>query len=488
MMKLTISRILLAGSSIAVFLSIFGHQWVSAQVQGEWSLYHRLSTEQGKASDSAVASDGYGYVHTFWSEEVGDYRTLIQYARFDGKSWTSAVDLYITNPTIPINNVSAAVDPANNLHLIWTQGQNGPVFYIRAPSHDALSAQRWTKPKRVDIPASRVYLQVDSNGVLHVLYGRIATQDPGVYYVRSMDNGLTWTDSHKLDPDILPDYVPGSIGFMLDGEDGLHAVWYYVGLLEVGGDWPRYAHSLDGGRNWSAPLTIDRDRDGTGKLDFASPVMAVSGQSVHIVWAGGALNYRNHMYSEDRGRTWSRPERIFGNLNGQAFEGLTVDGMERIHYIGQIRYPMGIYHAYWDQGRWSTPSLIYLISRNSNDPIGDRIHAHHTHPIVRAGNQLVVTFADSPIEPFRNVYAMFRDLEGLPPSRLLATPIGTLNPTPVMSAGVTPTPAGPATDLEIDPAVPQAQSPAQALWIGVITPIVFVGGTILIWITLKSRN
>ena len=81
--------------------------------------------------------------------------------------------------------------------------------------------------------------------------------------------------------------------------------------------------------------------------------MIVQGKNVHVIWAAGSLPYRNHRFSTDRGLTWSAPVQIFGELHGQAFDDLTVDRAGRVHFFAQIRYPMGIYHAYWDQSGWS---------------------------------------------------------------------------------------------------------------------------------------
>jgi hypothetical protein len=140
-------------------------------------------------------------------------------------------------------------------------------------------------------------------------------------------------------------------------------------------------------------------------LTAASPVMIVQGQTVHVIWAAGSQAYRHHRFSTDAGQTWSAPRQIFGELQGQAFDGLAVDGAGRVHFFGQIRYPLGIYHAYWDQTQWTPPSWIYLIAQEGEE-IGDRIHAHHTHPVVRAGNQLVLTFADPPADPNRRLFEM----------------------------------------------------------------------------------
>jgi hypothetical protein len=123
---------------------------------------------------------------------------------------------------------------------------------------------------------------------------------------------------------------------------------------------------------------------------------------------------------------------------------MAVDGAGRVHFFGQIRYPKGIYHAYWDQGRWTPASLIYLIAQEGEEKeveeLGDKIAAHDTHPVVRAGNQLVLTFADSPADPNRRLFAMHRMLADIAPVEMMPTPTPMATPTPVSS----PTPWQPA--------------------------------------------
>ena len=360
MRKQRISITLLA----ILLLSIFGIAPARAQDSG-WSQPYRLSSGAGKASEATLVADQYGYVHCLWSEtlfENGD--TIMQYARFDGGTWSAPNDIRIT--ALEIQNISPVVDQHGTLHIVWIEtlmGGNGPVYYTYAPASNALSVQNWAQPLQINIPAGIVRFRVDSRGVFHILYVNRA-EEIGVYYVRSKDQGQTWSEPLWLDPDILPDHTPDSLNFELDENDGLHAVWFY-GALERDGqaDWVRYIHSLDGGDTWSAPFLIDRYVEETDhSLRAASPIMTVQGQTVHVIWAAGSFPYRHHSFSNDAGLTWSAPARIFGDLHGQAFDGLAVDGAGRVHFLGQIRYPIGIYEADWDKGQWTAASLVYLIA------------------------------------------------------------------------------------------------------------------------------
>jgi hypothetical protein len=123
------------------------------------------------------------------------------------------------------------------------------------------------------------------------------------------------------------------------------------------------------------------------------------------------------------------PKQIFGELHGQAGDGFAVDGAGRVHFFAQIRYPQAIYHAYWDKNQWTSPSIVYLIAREG-EGIGDHIHAHHTHPVVRAGNQLILTFGDGPADPNRRLFAMYRPLNDLSPLEPVPTPVPTATSLP----------------------------------------------------------
>jgi hypothetical protein len=471
---------------IILLLSIFWTAPVQAQVDsGGWSPPYRLSSEDGKASEASLVADQYGNVHCFWTETLFESQnTVIKYSRFDGTTWTKPNDIYFTKQGI--RNVSPFVDKQGILHVAWAESLIGPAYYTFASANNALSAQDWAKPIRINVPARIVYLRVDSKGVFHMLYID-QTEAAGVYYIRSEDEGVTWSEPVWLDPDILPGHIPDSLSFELDEKDGLHAVWFY-GTREPGetSDWVRYIHSLDGGHTWSTPFTIDKYVEGSDHtLLTVSPTMIVQGQTVHVVWAAGILPYRNYRYSTDAGLTWSEPVQIFGELHGQAFDGLAVDGSGRVHFFGQIRYPMGIYHAYWDQTQWSRPELVYLVAEEGEN-IGNHIHAHYTFPVIRDGNQMVLSFTDPPADPNRRLFVMYRTLDDILPLENMPTP----DPTATSVAMSMPTPGRPtampelkATPTALDSAeVQQSESipaPDEAIRVALVPTLLVLVGTMI---------
>ncbi|MGH2536980.1 MAG: sialidase family protein, partial [Candidatus Promineifilaceae bacterium] len=451
-----------AAAALWLLLALGGPSPAEAQVRLGWSIPHQLSTAGRKGSEASLVADPAGYVHVFWTETLPDERSLLRYARFDGQTWSLPIDIRVSEPFTPIKTTAPAMGPDGVLHLAWVEGNNGPAYYSQAPAGLALRSQEWRRPTRIQMPADNVRLLVDASGSLHLLTTVASTSPlhPGVYYLRSADQGITWSPFVWLDPDIPAGFTPASAQFALDKQGGLHAVWFYISFLQGEGDWLRYTNSLDGGQGWSRPLTLAKESEGAADMNtFARPNLAVSGDSVHVVWAAGFLLYRNHRYSTDRGANWTAPARIFGELNGQAGDSLTVDGLGRVHFFGQIRFPMAIYHVIWDGTRWSPPGLIYFIrdatdsdqgsegeaSATSEEAIPEGIvAAHNTHAAVRLGYQLVLTFTDPPPAAERRLVVTQIGLDDLPAAA--PAPAATAGPeTEASPAAVTPvTPPSPA--------------------------------------------
>jgi len=207
--------------------------------------------------------------------------------------------------------------------------------------------------------------------------------------------------------------------------------------------------------------------------------LAVTGDTVHVVYAGNSTTQREHRYSLDRGVTWSETKRVMGNLQGQALgDGFTTDSLGRLHFFGQIRWPQGVYHSVWDPANpdagWSTPQIIYFISTNSDEGREGRYHAHSIRAATLNGNILVVTFTDEATGP---LYVTWRKLDDVPEITPLPLPTATPTATPLSTA----TPEGPLTPTPppfagTDLAVPQTPPNAGlGIWLGVIPTVLLVG-------------
>ena len=456
---------------ILLFALSFGGIWsqlaVAQEADNAWSSPYRLSSGEGEASEGFMVADDYGFLHVFWIEEgIPQSRPIIQYARFDGRNWSIPVDIRAAEG-FTIGYVSPYIDEAGIIHLMWTEGNAGPVYYMQAPAYDALSAQKWSQPIRIDVSAFELQLQIDSQGIYHLVYSDFYGADPGVYYVQSLDQGETWSFPIWLDPDIPASYAPFWMRFVVDDSDRLHITWSYMDVFEAINKWVRYTRSLDGGTNWSAPATIDEAINSEFDLRMANPGMAVSGDAVHVVWAGTAQTNRKHRYSLDGGETWEPARRIFGELHGQAAgDGLVVDVNGRIHFASHIRHPSAIWHTYWDEDHWSNLEAV-------NPSVA--INPHFVRLAIRGDNQLIMTFKPES-DATTPLYAIYRNLDDLPASEILPTP----SPTAVVKPTITATPlaatATPIPDFarggDVNPF--QRNETAYSFWVGTVISLSFV--------------
>lgn len=117
--------------------------------------------------------------------------------------------------------------------------------------------EKWTPPKSVILSSSEIYMIRDTNfatenGVIHVVWvesGFPPSSDPmGVYYSKSIDGGITWSDSKRLS------YADGDKPRIIIDSNNIHVVWIRksVAGIEL---WHQY--STDSGDRWSEAKRVD---------------------------------------------------------------------------------------------------------------------------------------------------------------------------------------------------------------------------------------
>jgi hypothetical protein len=417
-----------------LLVSMSGGQVLAQDAETAWTPpVSVLDPAAGKPmfKSNAVVSDPYGHVHMFWAQyRASDMLPTVWHSRFDGRSWSKPLDLYAGRPGSWIDQVAAAIDPGGNLHVIWTEGlipNDRPIFHTYAPISAASSAMDWQLPQRIDVHAHLINLVIDARSVLHVVFSVYPQPEPGVYHMRLRPEDARWSLPTRLDSEIPLRYLVNGLQTATDGFDGIHVTWFYANQKpQLPAHSVRYVRSIDGGGAWQRPFTLAQSEN-KESLVYAFPVIAVSGQTVHIVWAGGIpekpnLFLRHHRVSLDRGRTWTEASQILGSLNGQAFDSMAVDGQGRVHYFAQIRFPQAVYHTYWEGSRWVEPEVVYMIRQSDRVELEGRIHAHSVHATIRQGNQLVVTFENAPLEDDDAIYFTSRTMAEIPAAQVAPQP------------------------------------------------------------------
>jgi hypothetical protein len=308
-------------------------------------------------------------------------------AAVDGDTWTKPV-VALRSPSDDASDGSA-YEPTlavlgDRLHVLWSGGPDGKIWYSRAFLSDVDSAGGWEVPRPLPAPSgspsdsfetgSSPHLVADAGGTLHALYAVPVNEGRGIYYVRSDDGGETWSDS-------VPVFGAAEAGWAavdeprlaLDGNGVVHATWVRAALAA---DQPPqgvyYARSEDGGGTWSEARLVAEGAYGWPQVFANGP------GTVHLLWNAatgsrtwfhrwtGSTVQRNTTGSASDSAVegqnawggWTRPEQVpgFGNVPGPL--GLVADEGGTLHMTGLARNQSGetaLLYVTWSEGRWGEP-------------------------------------------------------------------------------------------------------------------------------------
>ncbi len=325
------------------------------QIDSGWDSPVNLSNSETQSTNPSMAVDPSGVVHVVWSEETEDGRSFISYAQLSEGNWSPANEI-AGSPNTEIADYPTLVADANGyLHLVWHG--DATLYYSRAYAPQAGEAQSWSPPAALEYiqdNIGRPHLQIDSVGVLHLVYPILLGSESGIYYMKSSDGGLNWSDptsiynNRRADRSI--DMPRLAVSAAADGR--LHVVW-------VESDYPetfppigiRYSSSSDGGETWSEATSL-----ADGPYSFPE-VITRGSDEVHMVYSGtGGDRYKFHRWSADSGTAW---EEVYRNTEVGGYQGLpalVVDSADQLHLLTTASvFQIGIdsiYHTVWQDGTW----------------------------------------------------------------------------------------------------------------------------------------
>ena len=330
--------------------------------------------DSGPASQPVLLVDGRDQVHTLWvhnfslDEDAGP--DAVFYAR-RGRAgiWTHPVDVLVPPRGEGINYPAAVIDAQDRIHLIANLVDGLYCSSARASSADrAMSWSEFRPISRAQTGPSGIAL--GPGGTIHVVYPEIHTPTAAVYYISSIDEGLTWSRRQTVSAPDHSEAVAMNAQIAVASSGRLHVVWTEtIELFPPSGVF--YAFSDDGGQSWSAPQMMA----GRG-YNWISIGLEADDSRVHLIWTGtGDVIGKYHAMSSDGGLSWSEPEMIFygwaGYLGPSDF---VLDSAGNLHLVtalggsseraseewtgGEWHSRGDIFHSTWQGDRWDMPEHV----------------------------------------------------------------------------------------------------------------------------------
>jgi hypothetical protein len=473
-------------------------EWAFAP-SSPWSEPVGLSQSEGLPGLPAVATDAEGRVHVLWSEATGEGLPAkgLQYAGYSGARWTRPAEV-LRSPEGKAEQ-PALVAVGDRLHVVWSGGRSGEIFYSRAYVRDAYLPDGWSEPQPLPAPGdvgSEPVIVADLAGTLHVVYAVPLNEERGIYYTLSDDSGETWSEAQVIFDAAAAGWVMvDHPSLAVDGQGTLHVGWVRAPLPGSGlPEGVYYARSGAGGeslrpgtprprsgRAWSEPVQV-----AAGAYDWPRVVAAPTGQ-VHLLWgeASGGLGWI-HQWSVDGGVGWTLPESAgrFAGVPGPV--GLAADGAGTLHLVGvgkdDVEEPALLYTT-WDGsavsgatpttggGRWSELETFRLTPGTSSEPglaLALRSELGRLDVTFRSGLES---------EEGEEQVDVFYASRSVPAVEVIPLPAFTPQPTVVSTPGFAPT-ATPTPRPAVNPVAPSPAPPTLSLG-PVNLPLVSLGGLFL---------
>ncbi len=251
--------------------------------------------------------DAYGNIYVAWEDDRSGVNIYFAMSTDGGETWT--------NPNVKVNdstptghyNPSLAADDSGNIYVTWSDERYDISDIYFAMSTDKGST--WTTPNvRVNSPPDGMQLMscvaADDSGTIYAVWDDDRTGMRRVYFARSIDSGTTWSGNVRVSDtaSLFTNYPSIDV----DGEGTIYVAWDDG----RGGDMDIYfSKSTDSGVTWTDPNV--RVNDWAPRDQYMSSLTVDEPGNVYVAWTDmrrGTDDYDVYFaLSTDRGNTWTDP-------------------------------------------------------------------------------------------------------------------------------------------------------------------------------------
>jgi hypothetical protein len=220
----------------------------------------------------------------------------------------------------------------------------------------SVSYAGWTPPVRISDEATAYSPRIEANGdTLHVAYW-IWTGHAECYYIKSIDNGVSWTSPFYLSDSLISSGEDSPV--IHTKGDTIVAIWYQD-ITGGGGVNLGFRKSINAGEGWSDfSYILPSDNYALRKHTFC-----LSSSDILVVYSrrAGDLIFE-FTKSTDWGETWTEPTEVFRTQETGPFDMVARGDTIHFVWVGKFDYDAEweIYHIRSiDSGdNWSDNTLL----------------------------------------------------------------------------------------------------------------------------------
>ncbi|NJN44488.1 MAG: exo-alpha-sialidase, partial [Anaerolineae bacterium] len=334
-----------------------------------WTEISTIISSGDSIGPISITADQENNFHAVWvqNEDENPKNSSIYYARWVGGTW-SFIKLIIAPPEGIVKTLSMEIDSNSRLHLVWSGGASGEIYYSWANANGAWNSKEWKEPivlPMVSNIGSSADILINEENNIFVVYTIPINEDRGVYITSSSDNGDSWeTPTLLLDGTALGWEIvaqasitgkPTSKYFVLVKQEFLLSGTEKDAIYSIA--------SPDQGQTWSSPELMS---DANPMWGYILPT---DDDNVYRIWQQGqSKNLEIWLdHSTDGGASWSTPYNFSepGTRPGKA--DLVVDPLGNIHLLQLtvVKNDTLIREWMWEGTKWNSGEDQLLTSRIS---------------------------------------------------------------------------------------------------------------------------
>ncbi|MBL8017630.1 MAG: T9SS type A sorting domain-containing protein [Ignavibacteria bacterium] len=307
---------------------------------------------------------------------------FIVFSTFSAFSQWQTDERFTNNADTSLSTGNSIAVSGRNIHVVWYD-KTGNLYFQVWYKGSTNGGQSWSENKLIATTLTNKKPTISASGqVVHIAWESNKDGNYEIYYRRSPDNGISWGAVTRLTNNSALSEYP----VLACSGNNVHLVW--IDERDMSPQGSVYTkRSTDGGLTWGSDIRLTVL--GTDAFVLTASV-AVKGDIVHIAFSADIVGFNTEIYylrSPDNGLSWGSFVRLT-NFSGDS-------------YLPVISVADSTIHLAWQDNRTGNSEIYYKRSTNLglNWAVDTRM-TNNTAPsdlpfVISAGNNVHLVWQES---------------------------------------------------------------------------------------------